>query len=787
MAIEDKLAQRIKKIIKPRGRAHSRKTFHKIFFYTLSVASLILFLSTFILYGIFEKLSIEEIHKKSVENLEQTRSVFSSLHFRIIPSFIQLSYEPIISQLIYGSKSDFLFISRAYDRLDNALVANPVLHSIYVYNYLQQKFFSTFTGPESADNCNDAALLALLQNIKKHGVYRYIPRKIRIELDNKVQEENVLTLIIGDLPYSGKIIRGALIVNLSEHKMRRILFSGSSDNELLIIDKTGIVLSHPEKMFFGRNISEMGYIKEILENKASAGTFKSNIDGIKRLITFVSHPEMRWRFISITPYARIFSKIYQMRNITLLVFFILLVLTGCIAFMASRRIYSPIRNIFQFAMKAKRMFIFDSPKTGQRKKSELQHLDEVLKQVVKRVNTLNRHIKKYEDQHRHYILRKLLEGSLDPALINREENNLNLQLAGKVLIVAVLRFDRFQKLQKALNTDAVNQLREVINELACKMIDYAQISVDMGKDHIALVINADSRPANEEIKNIIIDQSLLLQRTIEDRLHTTITVGLSPPVNEYSKLAEAYNKAFTAAQFRFRFGNNSIIHYDNISPNITVKYQLPEVKIKNLIKELRLSRLNKVEELLDQIITGTLNSSYEDFILTIQNLTYMSKKAFQEMAPFEIPKLVDFNRLSENASCAETVDELRKILKMTYRQFMEETTKRSNNKNKEIITGLLAYIDSNLADPNLCPDMLAHNIHLSTNYVRRLFKDLTGISISEYITNLRIEHSKTMLYETSLPVNRIIEEAGFLNYNYFFTAFKKHTGLTPQQYRLKNV
>jgi YesN/AraC family two-component response regulator len=53
--------------------------------------------------------------------------------------------------------------------------------------------------------------------------------------------------------------------------------------------------------------------------------------------------------------------------------------------------------------------------------------------------------------------------------------------------------------------------------------------------------------------------------------------------------------------------------------------------------------------------------------------------------------------------------------------------------------------------------------------------------------NMRIEFCKKLLQNTKLSIKDIAVRSGFINYNYFFTAFKKDTGLTPELYRKKNI
>jgi AraC-like DNA-binding protein len=46
-----------------------------------------------------------------------------------------------------------------------------------------------------------------------------------------------------------------------------------------------------------------------------------------------------------------------------------------------------------------------------------------------------------------------------------------------------------------------------------------------------------------------------------------------------------------------------------------------------------------------------------------------------------------------------------------------------------------------------------------------------------------MNHVKEALTNTNLPVNQIAFDAGYENEDYFFTAFRQHTGMTPLEYR----
>lgn len=79
-------------------------------------------------------------------------------------------------------------------------------------------------------------------------------------------------------------------------------------------------------------------------------------------------------------------------------------------------------------------------------------------------------------------------------------------------------------------------------------------------------------------------------------------------------------------------------------------------------------------------------------------------------------------------------------------------------------------------------EMMGYNM----SYFGKLFKKIYRTTFNRYLSEYRIERSKTLLLDTPLPVNLIAERVGFNNYTYYYTVFKAILGITPQQYRNRN-
>ncbi|WP_158630166.1 response regulator [Cohnella sp. AR92] len=101
-----------------------------------------------------------------------------------------------------------------------------------------------------------------------------------------------------------------------------------------------------------------------------------------------------------------------------------------------------------------------------------------------------------------------------------------------------------------------------------------------------------------------------------------------------------------------------------------------------------------------------------------------------------------------------------------------------------VIAKINAYIQDNL-HRDLSRDDIANEVYRNPAYLSRLFRKETGLSLSEYIAQKRIEEAKRMLVETNLKVSNIAEGLGYQHFSYFAKLFRKFTGLTPQDYRKK--
>lgn len=104
------------------------------------------------------------------------------------------------------------------------------------------------------------------------------------------------------------------------------------------------------------------------------------------------------------------------------------------------------------------------------------------------------------------------------------------------------------------------------------------------------------------------------------------------------------------------------------------------------------------------------------------------------------------------------------------------------SREESVVETVKRYMEAHLGE-DLSREDFAAQVYLNGDYLARLFKKETGMSIGNYLQKMRMQRAKQLLYETKKPVNEIAEEVGYTNFSYFAKLFRKTEGMRPNEYR----
>lgn len=109
-----------------------------------------------------------------------------------------------------------------------------------------------------------------------------------------------------------------------------------------------------------------------------------------------------------------------------------------------------------------------------------------------------------------------------------------------------------------------------------------------------------------------------------------------------------------------------------------------------------------------------------------------------------------------------------------------------NGSRSAVVGAAVRYIQASYFE-DLSLDTVSREVGVSSGYLSRLFKQVTGGTFKSYITRIRMQEAKRLLSETGIKVYEIAEKVGYNDQHYFSEVFRKESGLSPLEYRNRAV
>ncbi|MDQ8188992.1 helix-turn-helix transcriptional regulator [Roseibacillus persicicus] len=101
-----------------------------------------------------------------------------------------------------------------------------------------------------------------------------------------------------------------------------------------------------------------------------------------------------------------------------------------------------------------------------------------------------------------------------------------------------------------------------------------------------------------------------------------------------------------------------------------------------------------------------------------------------------------------------------------------------------VVKGAKGHIRSNLAS-KFCLDDLAAGLQVCPFHLCRVFKEHTGLTMTEYGNRLRVERARRLLSDPGAAVSEVADEVGFSSLSQFNRTFLKYAGESPSEYRAR--
>lgn len=145
-------------------------------------------------------------------------------------------------------------------------------------------------------------------------------------------------------------------------------------------------------------------------------------------------------------------------------------------------------------------------------------------------------------------------------------------------------------------------------------------------------------------------------------------------------------------------------------------------------------------------------------------------------------------KVGEGAASQDTVCRFVDLLLSVFYDFCNSSklTRSGNHNHQDQIQQILDWMQMHYR-AGISADDIAKQFHFNTAYLRRLFKERVGVSIMQYLKELRLEYAKNLLVMTNLKISEVCERSGYGSMPTFIGDFKKKYNYAPLAFRELNA
>lgn len=704
-----------------------------------------------------------------------------------IRSFAVSAYYSKSAGDLFESKNDeYLRINAAINDIDNMRNFSSYIYSIYFSNEYKSNYH--IVGDITASglkNFYDKDYLKQLITIDDSKILKPIPRIIQADLFNKSRLINVYTYFVFERENTASPKRNILAVNVKSDELNRAITSLNKTyidkkSTTYIINREGLVLADPDKTSFKKNISSEKYIQDILQSKKSLGYFIFKIKGIDTLITYKYNNNLDWYIINTNHLSDALKVISTIRNILIVSCIILLLFMVFVSYIISKKLYSPIKMLTN-----KIMSQITSMNDNNIEQNEFRFIQNAVSHVVDKIQYAEKEMTRTNQVLKQRFILSLLNNTTNNLSEMLDDfNKFEIDQYGNYNIV-VFSIDSYMEYVIKNNNSQRNLYRFAIKNIATELLTSMFIceTTDNNEDRIIYIVKRKEEPINQEtdFRKIIIK----IQDALIKYFGISLTCAISSDFENIMECNNYYIEAIEFLNYRLTEGHKSIITPGTIESRPLMRFKYPVELEKKIIESIRISKHDLTMECFEKFIKHLVNYSYVDIRYSI---SYLFSSVYREFNSFIDAKNtyfdVDFVSLQNSLNTLETLSEVKSKFSLIFESVTQRTANQNEGKKDKLILIVENKVNLEYSNSNLSQSLIAKDLKMSSVYLGMVFREGTGMSIGEYINEIRLIKAVELLNKTDYTIGEILVKIGWENQKYFFVKFKKKFGLTPSNKRL---
>lgn len=283
----------------------------------------------------------------------------------------------------------------------------------------------------------------------------------------------------------------------------------------------------------------------------------------------------------------------------------------------------------------------------------------------------------------------------------------------------------------------------------------------------AYELNTEYDYASAEVDNLFCNYVPKTSSTPSSRkANSVLVVDDDPQMRSYleTNLSDKFN-VYTAAD-----GLDGIAKADKVNPQVIVSdLMMPEMDGYELCRKIRHDiRISHIPVV---VMSGNVGKEAKLKAMEAGANVFMDKPVDVELLIHQIEGLI------------RTVEEMRE--KYSKRFIAEPASLSISSMDEKLLEKAMACIERNMDNFDYDVDTFVSDMAIGRTVLYRKINDITGMSIKEFIMDIRLKRALQLIRESDYNISEISMMTGFINPKYFSVCFRRHFDMSPSEYKKK--
>lgn len=258
--------------------------------------------------------------------------------------------------------------------------------------------------------------------------------------------------------------------------------------------------------------------------------------------------------------------------------------------------------------------------------------------------------------------------------------------------------------------------------------------------------------------------------------------AIGSPVSGIRKVYDSYSAAVIALQSTFFFQPGACLTPDRLA-GLSGR-ELPEQAVHDFSDALERADRDSVSRICSalyaccrenpSLLQRTVQSVYYQLFSIIADLSRKKQLPTDSLSPTP-------EKILEHTENFFFYEDLHRSLTGILEQFFQ-LLNSAGSENSAVYL-IKSYIHRHYGNPMLSTKEISEYASLSASYACTIFKNETGQTLNQYLTEYRLNKARELLNDPRNTVSSVSTMVGYNDSNYFSKAFKKYTGISPTVYR----